>query len=228
MCCWPTPGPGLDNTGSSDENVTCTVRWVDFLSVVMSPMNGITRIRPEEDNGHGRQAGACYRAQAVLGRAFGGRCGGTIDPRIVNERLMAMAHHGGAPDTLFAEGKSHKVHDYVKEVHDQGVLAGVSAHNPSAIKQIAEEGWEVDFFMTCSYFLTRKSAHGKGLLVLPTLEIGYPFYRDDPLVMTRVIRRATSDQGSVWRSTDFLCPCGGPPILALPGPQRNPLPHRVL
>ena len=30
------------------------------------------------------------------------------------------------------------MHDYVKAVHDQGVLAGVSAHNPDNIKRIAE------------------------------------------------------------------------------------------
>ena len=48
------------------------------------------------------------------------------------------------------------MHDYVKAVHDGGVLAGVSAHNPDCIKRVADEGWEVDFFMTCFYFLTRK------------------------------------------------------------------------
>jgi len=60
---------------------------------------------------------------------------------------MAMVHHGGVTDRLFAEGKPGLVHDYVKAAHDAGVLAGVSAHNPDCIKRIADEGWEVDFFM---------------------------------------------------------------------------------
>jgi hypothetical protein len=97
---------------------------------------------------------------------------------------MAMVHHGGVTDTLFASGKSGEVHDYVKAIHDAGVLAGVSAHNPDCIKRIADEGWEVDLFMTCFYFLTRK--HGPAL---PTLEIAYPFYADDPKVMTDVVRQ---------------------------------------
>jgi len=76
------------------------------------------------------------------------------------------------------------VHDYVKEVHDRGVLAGVSAHNPDCIKRIADEGWEVDLFMTCFYFLTRKTAGPS-----ETLHVGYPFYAADPETMTAVVRQ---------------------------------------
>jgi hypothetical protein len=104
--------------------------------------------------------------------------------RIEATRPIAMAHHGGVTDKLLREGKAGEVHDYVKAAHDQGVLAGVSAHNPECVKRIADEGWEVDFFMTCFYFLTRD--HGPAL---PTLEIGYPFYADDPKQMTAVVRQ---------------------------------------
>ncbi len=111
-----------------------------------------------------------------------GRAGikGTVEAT----RPIAMVHHGGVTDTLFREGKRSEVHDYVKAAHDRGVLAGVSAHNPDCIKRIADEGWEVDFFMTCFHFLTRD--HGAHL---PTLEIAYPFYADDPAAMTAVVRQ---------------------------------------
>ena len=99
---------------------------------------------------------------------------------------IAMVHHGGVTDRLFAEGKAAQVHDFVKAVHDCGVLAGVSAHNPDCIRRMADEGWEVDFFMTCFYFLTRKTAHKD--VELPTLNIDYPFFKDDPKVMTQVVR----------------------------------------
>lgn len=109
---------------------------------------------------------------------------GEVKKMVEATRPIAMVHHGGVTDRLFAEGKKSEVHDYVKAVHDAGVLAGVSAHNPDCIKQIADEGWEVDLFMNCFYFLTRK--HGSPL---PTLEIGYPFYADDPAAMTEVMRQ---------------------------------------
>lgn len=102
-------------------------------------------------------------------------------------RPIAMVHHGGATDRLFAEGKAGQVHDYVKAAHDCGVLAGVSAHNPDCIKRVADEGWEVDFFMTCFYFLTRKTVHKDA--EIPMLDFGLPFFKGDPEVMTAVIRQ---------------------------------------
>ncbi len=100
---------------------------------------------------------------------------------------IAMVHHGGVTDRLFAEGNSRLVHNYVKEVKDRGLLAGISAHNPDVIKQIANEGWEVDFFMTCFYFLTRSKEEGNPKSIIPVGD--YNFFRDDPKVMTGVIRQ---------------------------------------
>jgi hypothetical protein len=111
-----------------------------------------------------------------------GRSG--VREMIAQTQPVAMVHHGGVTDQLFADGKSQEVHDYVKEAHDRGVLAGVSAHNPDCIKRIADEGWEVDLFMTCFYFLTRKNANPP-----ETLHLGYPFYAADPQAMTAVIRQ---------------------------------------
>jgi hypothetical protein len=110
-----------------------------------------------------------------------------IKDAVAQTQPIAMVHHGGATDRLFADGKASQVHDYVKAAHDCGVLAGVSAHNPDCIQRVADEGWEVDFFMTCFYFLTRKTAHKD--VEVPTLNIDYPFFKDDPKVMTQVARQ---------------------------------------
>jgi hypothetical protein len=110
-----------------------------------------------------------------------------IQSAIEQTHPIAMVHHGGATDRLFAEGQSKRVRDYVKAVRDAGLMAGVSAHNPDCIKRVADEGWEVDFFMTCFYFLTRKISKVK--CETPTLQIVYPFFKDDPLKMTEVVRQ---------------------------------------
>ncbi|MDD4869705.1 MAG: hypothetical protein PHR77_04030 [Kiritimatiellae bacterium] len=104
-------------------------------------------------------------------------------------RPIAMAHHGGATDRFFREGKSREVHDYVKEVHDRGMLAGVSAHNPDCIKQVADEGWEVDFFMTCFYYITRNKNADTKVPSIATVEISHTFLESDPMAMTSVIRQ---------------------------------------
>jgi hypothetical protein len=115
-----------------------------------------------------------------------------IQQAIEKTRPLAIVHHGGATDSAFAQGNSRDVHDFVKAVHDQGLLAGVSAHNPDCIKRIADEGWEVDVFMTCFYFLTRKAFQkaGEQKTEPETLPVGtYQFYQHDPTVMTQVVRQ---------------------------------------
>ena len=114
---------------------------------------------------------------------------GLFDPTIENVDPIALVHHGGVTDRLFAEGKPDVVHDFVKAVKDRGIMAGVSAHNPDVIRKIADEGWGVDFFMTCFYFLTRDMKDPEKLPVLPVGH--YHFFRDDPEVMTSVIRQVS-------------------------------------
>jgi hypothetical protein len=102
---------------------------------------------------------------------------------------IAMAHHGGVTDALFREGRPGVVHDFVKAVHDAGLLAGVSAHNPDCIKRIADEGWPVDFFMTCFHYLSRvkppEGATAASAMAGPADE--HTFYNADRAAMCAVI-----------------------------------------
>jgi hypothetical protein len=100
---------------------------------------------------------------------------------------IALVHHGGDTDRAFAAGKKQSVRDFVKSVKDRGIMAGVSSHNPDVVKQIADEGWENDFFMTCFYWLTRPKPVDKPEEIIPTGS--YNFYRNDPMRMTEVIRQ---------------------------------------
>ena len=116
----------------------------------------------------------------------------TIKDAIKSMQPIALVHHGGVTDRLFGEGKHQQVRDFVKAVHDGGIMAGVSAHNPDCIKRIADEGWDVDFFMTCFYFLTRKNVPGAMEKIPPvcTLDMThYTWYKDDPAAMTAVVRQ---------------------------------------
>jgi hypothetical protein len=108
---------------------------------------------------------------------------------VESTRPIAIVHHGGVTDRLFRQGKHGEVLDFVKRVRDAGVLAGVSAHNPDCIKRIADEGWPVDFFMTCFYYLTRSPEELEKMPPIVTLQIGYPFFAADPAEMTKVARQ---------------------------------------
>jgi hypothetical protein len=104
-------------------------------------------------------------------------------------RPIAIVHHGGVTDRLFRDGKSREVHDFVKRVHDAGVLAGVSAHNPDCIKRIADEGWHVDLFMACFYYITRTSEELEEMPSVVTVQVGRAFFASDPLEMTKVVQQ---------------------------------------
>jgi hypothetical protein len=119
----------------------------------------------------------------------GGSGSTSIDQVVRDTQPIAIAHHGGVTDRLFRGGQSGEVHDFVKRVHDAGVLAGVSAHNPDCIKRIADEGWKVDFFMTCFYYLTRTPEELKNMPPVDTLGSGYSFFPSDPVIMTKVMQQ---------------------------------------
>jgi hypothetical protein len=100
---------------------------------------------------------------------------------------FAIVHHGGVTDALLRAGKAQQVRDFVKKVKDLGLLAGVSSHCPDHIKQIADAGWENDFFMTCFYYVNRPAEEQRRLLGKVT--VGEPFFESDPAEMTAVIRQ---------------------------------------
>lgn len=108
---------------------------------------------------------------------------------VQSTRPIAIVHHGGVTDRLFRDGKSQEVRDFVKRVHDAGVLAGVSAHNPDCIKRIADEGWQVDLFMTCFYYITRTPEELEKMPPVVTVQVGRAFFASDPLEMTKVIQQ---------------------------------------
>jgi hypothetical protein len=102
---------------------------------------------------------------------------------------IAFVHHGGVTDSLFRAGKAQQVRDYVKKVHDLGVLAGVSSHSPANIERMADEGWENDLFMTCFYFVSRPREEQQKLT--GKVVVDEPFFESDPADMTAVIRKIT-------------------------------------
>ena len=119
----------------------------------------------------------------------GGPQHSSVEKVVKDTQPIAIVHHGGVTDRLFRDGKSSEVHDFVKSVRDTGVPAGVSAHNPDCIKRIADEDWPVDFFMTCFYYLTRTRKELENMPPVVTLQVSYPFFASDPVVMTKVIRQ---------------------------------------
>ena len=102
---------------------------------------------------------------------------------------IGIAPHGALGERLHRDNKLSVLTDLLKRIRDQGVLVGLSAHNPALIALADEKGWDVDYFMCCLYYLTRPREEYQQILgkELPLGEIYLP---SDPLRMLKAVRSA--------------------------------------
>src|SRR5262245_41959971 len=102
---------------------------------------------------------------------------------------IGIAPHGALAERLHRTDKLGVLTDLLKRIRDQGVLVGLSAHNPAVVELAEEKGWDVDYYMCCLYYLTRPREEFQKLLgdALPLGEIYLP---TDPPRMFKVIQAA--------------------------------------
>jgi hypothetical protein len=112
-----------------------------------------------------------------------------------NIRIIAAAgaigiyHHGTQTDRFWLEGRIDDVQDYLKCMRDAGVQVGLGTHTPEVIEYAEDQGWDIDFYMTCFYNINREPR--ESALVSPGT--GDPsqeeFLPEDPARMCKVIRQ---------------------------------------
>jgi hypothetical protein len=104
-------------------------------------------------------------------------------------RPIGIAPHGALGEKLHRQKKLTVLTDILKRVRDQGVLVGLSAHDPRLIETAEEKGWDIDYYMCCLYYLTRPKDEYRRILggALPLGEIYLP---SDPPRMLQTIRAA--------------------------------------
>ncbi len=100
---------------------------------------------------------------------------------------IGIGHHGNRTDERFRAGQMSVVHDFTKAVHDAGVPAGVSMHNPAVLAHIEEYGWDVDYYMTCLYRVSRTVEETRA--EFGEAALGEAFMERDPERMTAMVRK---------------------------------------
>jgi hypothetical protein len=113
------------------------------------------------------------------------------DHRIVKEvakrRPIGIVHHGGSAERKRRAGHIQEVRDFLKAVRDSGVLVGLSTHDPTFLAEVESQNWDVDFYMTALYYLTRAPAEFEKLLGQKPL--GEVYLPQDPAKMCAAIRQ---------------------------------------
>lgn len=102
---------------------------------------------------------------------------------------VGIVHHGGSAERKRRTGKIQEVRDFLKAVRDHGVQVGLSTHDPTFLDQSESENWDVDFYMTALYYLTRSPQEFETLL--GQRPIGEVYLPQDPARMCKSIRQTT-------------------------------------
>ncbi len=108
-------------------------------------------------------------------------------PDVAKLKPIGVGHHGNRTDERFRAGQMNIVHDFTKAVHDAGMPAGVSMHNPAVMAYIEEHGWELDYYQTCLYRVSRTAEEARAEFgESPVLET---YMERDPERMTAMVRQ---------------------------------------
>ena len=100
---------------------------------------------------------------------------------------IGIAPHGALGDRLFRQKKLDVLTDLLKRIRDQGVLVGLSAHDPALVETAEEKGWNVDYYM-CSIYNRTRPAEELQKLLGNDLPLGEIYLPSDPPRMFKVIR----------------------------------------
>jgi hypothetical protein len=113
-------------------------------------------------------------------------------PEIIDEvakhKPIGIAPHGALGERLHRAGSLDTLVGLLKRIRQSGSLVGLSAHNPALIELAEEKGWDVDYYMTCLYYLTRPQ--GELLKILPERPVGEIYLQSDRERMLKVIAAA--------------------------------------
>lgn len=100
---------------------------------------------------------------------------------------IGIAFHGGATDALYRAGKIDLIKTYIDKVHDMGILAGISTHNPAILDTLREKDWPNDFYMTGLHYVTRHPEDW--IKEIGTLPLDEGWIASDPPKMVAAVRK---------------------------------------
>jgi hypothetical protein len=76
---------------------------------------------------------------------------------------VGIYHHGTQTDRFWLAGKIEQARDMLKAIRQSGVLVGLGTHIPEVIDYVESKGWDLDFYMTCLYNLSRSKEEAEKL-----------------------------------------------------------------
>ena len=100
---------------------------------------------------------------------------------------VGIAFHGWATDMLYRDGKIDRLKEFINAVHDLGIPAGLSTHNPEILDALESKGWNNDFYMASLHYLSRKAEDWRR--DMGHVPVGEAYIASDRAAMARVVRQ---------------------------------------
>jgi hypothetical protein len=100
---------------------------------------------------------------------------------------IGIAPHGSLGEKLHRQKKHDVLTGLLKRIRDQGVLVGLSAHDPRLIETAEEKAWDLDYYMCCLYYINRPKDELRQILG-PDLPLGEIYLPSDPPRMFKAIQ----------------------------------------
>lgn len=70
-------------------------------------------------------------------------------------RPVGIYHHGAQTDHHWLLGRIADTREALKAIRDTGAQVGLGTHIPEVVDYVESKGWDLDFYMTCVYNLSR-------------------------------------------------------------------------
>ena len=102
---------------------------------------------------------------------------------------VGIAFHGWATDMLYRAGKIDMLRSYVNAVHDLGVPAGISTHNPVILAALEEKNFGNEFYMASLHYLSRRPEDWQR--DIGTQPVGEVYVSTDPPKMCEAVRKVS-------------------------------------
>lgn len=107
---------------------------------------------------------------------------------MLEHRPIAIYHQGGSLDYMVETGQVEQLRERLRLIKGTGLPMGLGTHEPGTVLRAEEEGWGVDFYMTCLYN-ARRTQRGQqsGFITGKPKEL--VFYPEDRFLMFDVLRK---------------------------------------
>jgi len=83
--------------------------------------------------------------------------------QLARSGAIGIYHHGTQTDRFWQAGKIESAREMCQVMRDSGVQVGLGTHIPEVIDHVESKAWDVDFYMTSVYNISRSRQQMEGL-----------------------------------------------------------------